>query len=45
MYAITNVIIKDISKIIREFERLIFKGYAQNGPTHEPTDSYFYLEI
>ena len=45
MYAITNVIIKDISKIIREFEKLSFKGYAQKGPTDEPTDSYFYLEI
>ena len=34
---------KNISKIIKEFETLPFKGYVQQNPNHEPTDSYFYL--
>ena len=42
-YAITNVSMKDISKIIKEFEKLPYKGYVHNRPKHEPTTSYFYL--
>ena len=34
---------KDLSKIIKEFEKLPYKGYAQKRPTHEPTEIYFYL--
>ena len=42
-YAITNVSIKDISNIIKKFERFTYKGYVRNRPKHKPTDSYFYL--
>ena len=41
-YAITNASMKDISKIIKEFEKLLYEGYVQNSPKHEPTDSYFF---
>ena len=34
---------KDLSKIIREFENLLYKSYERRRPKHEPTDSYFYL--
>ena len=34
---------KDLSKIIREFEKLPYKIYEMSRPKHEPTDSYFYL--
>ena len=34
---------KDISKIIKEFENLPYKVYVHNRTKHEPTDSYFYL--
>ena len=44
-YAITNVSMKDLSKIIREFENLPYKGYIWKRPKYEPTDSYFYLAI
>ena len=42
-YAITNVIMKDLSKIIKDFEKLPYKGYVQKRLKHEPTASYFYL--
>ena len=42
-YVITNINMKDISNIIREFEKLPYKGYVRNITKHEPTDSYFYL--
>ena len=35
---------KDISKIIKEFEKLPYKGYAQKSPKNESTGSSFYLE-
>ena len=41
-YAIGNISMKDISKIIREFEKLLYKSYERRRPKHEPTDSYFY---
>ena len=37
--AITNVIMKDLSKIIKEYEKLPYKGYMWKRPNHEPTDS------
>ena len=40
-YAITNVSMKDLSMIIKEFEKLPYKGYVWKRPKHEPTDSYF----
>ena len=42
-YAIVNVSMKDLSKIIRGFERLTYKNYEMRRPKHDPTDSYFYL--
>ena len=33
---------KELSKIIREFEKLLYKIYERRRPIHEPTDSYFY---
>ena len=41
-YAIGNVSKKDLSKIIREFEKLPYESYERKRPKHEPTDSYFY---
>ena len=41
-YAIITVSKKELSKIIREFEKLSYEIYERNGPKHEPTDSYFY---
>ena len=34
---------KDLSKIIMEFENLPYKDYVRKRPKHEPTNSYFYL--
>ena len=42
-YVIINVSKKDLSNIIREFEKLPYEGYDNKRPKHEPTDSYFYL--
>ena len=42
-YAIRNVSKKDLSKIIREFEKLPYESYERNRLKHEPSDSYFYL--
>ena len=42
-YTITNVNMKYLSKIIKELERFIYKGYVRKSPKHEPTESYFYL--
>ena len=44
-YAINNVSMKDLSKIIRKFEKLSYKSYERRRPKHDPTDSYFYLAI
>ena len=40
-YAIGNVSKKDLSKIIREFEKFEKLPYEKKRPKHEPTDSYF----
>ena len=44
-YTIGNVSMKDLSKIIRKFEKLPYKVYVRRRPKHDPTDSSFYLEI
>ena len=45
MYAIGNVSMKEILKIIREFEKSPYESYEKKRHKHEPTYSYFYLEI
>ena len=35
---------KDIAKIIKEFENLPYKGCVRKSPKYEPTDCYFYHE-
>ena len=40
-YSILNVGMKELSKIIREFEKLPYKSYERKRPKHEPTDRYF----
>ena len=42
-YAIGNVSEKDLSKIIKEFEKIEKVLYEKKRPKHEPTDSYFHL--
>ena len=44
-YAIVNVSEKDISKIIKEFEKIEKLNYEKKRPKYEPTDSYFHLAI
>ena len=36
---------KNLSKIVTEFEKLPYKSYEGRSPKHEPTDSYFYPAI
>ena len=36
---------KDLSKVIKEFDKLPYKSYERRRPKHEPIDSYFYLAI
>ena len=40
-YAIGNVSEKDISKIIREFEKIENLTYEKKRPKQDPTESYF----
>ena len=40
-YAISNVSMKDLSKFIKEFEKLPYKVYVRKKPKNEPTKSYF----
>ena len=42
-YSIGNITKKELSNIIREFEKLPYKSYERRRPNHELTDSYFYL--
>ena len=44
MFAITEVSLKDLYTIIKEFKDVPYEGYARNRSTHIRTDSYFYLE-
>ena len=45
MHAIINVSLKDISRIIKEFERLPYESCVQKRSKHVTTDSYFYPAI
>ena len=42
-YAIRNVSEKDISKIIREFDKFKKSSYKKKRPKDEPTDSYLHI--
>ena len=42
IYSIVNVSKKDLSKNIREFEKLPYESYEKKRPKHDPTDSYIY---
>ena len=42
-YAIGNVSKKDLSKIIKEFEKIEKLPYDNKSLKNEPTDSYFHL--
>ena len=42
-YAIVNISKKDLSKIIRGFEKFEKSPYEKKSPKHEPADRYFYL--
>ena len=42
-YAIRNISKKDLSKSIRNFEKVEKLPFEKKRPKHEPTDSYFYL--
>ena len=42
-YAIGNFSKKDLSKIIKEFEKIGKVPYVKKIPKHEPTPSYFHL--
>ena len=42
-YAIVNISKKDLSKIIRDFERLPYENYDRKRPKYELTENYFYL--
>ena len=44
-YHIRNVSKKELSRIIREFEKSPYKSYDRRSPKHDTTDSYFYLTI
>ena len=44
-YAIRNVSKTDLSKIIKEFEKIEKLPYEKKRPKHESTDSYFHLSI
>ena len=44
-YAIGNVIMKDLSNKIKEFEKIVKVPYVKRIPKHEPTSSYFYLVV
>ena len=42
-YAIGNVIMKDLSNKIKEFENFVNVPHLKKTPKHEPTLSYFHL--
>ena len=42
-YAIVNVSKKELSKIIRDFEKLPYESYERKSSNHKPTERYFYL--
>ena len=44
-YAIKNFSKKDVSNIIREFDKLPYESYERKRPKHEPTESHCYPAI
>ena len=42
-YAIGNVSKKELSRIIKEFEKIGKVPYVKSIPKHEPTSSYYHL--
>ena len=42
-YAIVNVSMKDLSNIIKEFDKIVKVPYVKRIPKHEPTSGYFHL--
>ena len=44
-YANTTVSLKDISKIINQFEGFHFEGFVRKSYKHVPNESYFYKAI
>ena len=44
-FSITNVSLKDISKIIKEFEDLTYEGLVKKISKHIPNESYLYPSI
>ena len=42
-YAIVNISKKDLSKIIKEFEKIGKVSYVKRIPKHDPTSSYYHL--
>ena len=42
-YSIGNVSMKDLSNIIKEFEKIVKAPYVKRIPKHEPTSSYYHL--
>ena len=42
-YAIRNVSMKNISNIIKEFEKIVKVPYVKRIPKHDPTSSYYHL--
>ena len=42
-YAIRNVSMKDLSNIIKDFEKTVKVPYVKRIPKHEPTSSYYHL--
>ena len=36
---------EDLSNIIKDFEKLPYKGYVRKRPKHEPNYSYLYISI
>ena len=41
-YSIVNISKKDLSRIIRKFEKFPYKSYENKRPKHEPAEKYFY---
>ena len=44
-YAIGNVSMKDLSKKIKEFLKIVKVPYVKSIPKHEPTSSYFHIVV
>ena len=42
-YAIRNVSMKDLSNIIKDFEKIVKVPYVKRIPKHEPTSRYYHL--